>query len=164
MRELCLVDFHWTPVRMVAKWLQSLCPQHAGLTFEIVIVRHKSSIQNDNLMCWRTENCPTNAWTMFYRNSLDATKHGCKSATQPMFRKRSPVFQPAGSVSANAQLKPSRQPPKPNPSIQHHTRKYQPAKRTANHMQPRRQQWNTHLATVRGSTQSTPHKRQWKTR
>lgn len=100
---------------------------------------------------------------MFHWNSLDTTKHGCKSATQPMFRKCRQVFQPAGSLTPNAQLKPSRQPPKPSPSIQHHTRKYQPATNPATHMHSCQQQWNSHPAPVQGSTQSAPHKRQWKT-
>ena len=59
--------------------------------------------------------------------------------------------------------KPSQQPPKPSPSIQHHTSEHWPAKRTATSMHSCQQQWNTHPATVQGSTQSTPHKRQWKT-
>lgn len=59
--------------------------------------------------------------------------------------------------------KPIMQPPKPSPSIQHHTSKHWPAKRTATHMHSCQQQWSTHPATVQGSTQSAPHKRQWKT-
>lgn len=90
---------------MVAEWLRSLCPQHAGLTFEIMVVQHKSSIQFYNYQCWRTRNCSTNAQTMFHWNSLDTTKHGCKSATQPMPSKCNRVFQPAGSLPAKAHLK-----------------------------------------------------------
>ena len=40
---------YWLPVRMVAEWLRSLCPQHAGLTFEIMVAWHKSSIQNTTI-------------------------------------------------------------------------------------------------------------------
>ena len=87
------------------------------------------------------------------------------------------VNQPPSQCSANAvgcssrrvswrqkpTWKPSRQPPKPSPSIQHHTSEHWPAKRTATHRHSRRQQWNTQPAPVQRSTQSAPHKSQWKT-
>ena len=113
------VKVYWTPVCMVAKQLRSWCFKHAvrcssrrvcwrqtyRLKFEIAVVRHKSSIQNDNYQCWRTWSCLNNAQTMFHRNSLDATKHGCKLTTQTMPHKSSQVFQPTGQLPASTHLK-----------------------------------------------------------
>lgn len=103
MRELCFTEIHWTPVCMVAKWLHSSyfkhavrcssrrvrCPQRQGFDLRPTPQRHKLGIQDYNYQCWRTRNCLTNAWTMFHWNSLDASLHGYKLATQPKPRMHS---------------------------------------------------------------------------
>lgn len=80
-----------------------------------------------------------------------------------MFRKCNRVFQPAGSVSANAQLKTEQATTKTQPKHWTLTSEHWPAKRTATHMHSCQAPLCVHPATVQGSTQSAPHKRQWKT-
>lgn len=139
---------YWLPVCMVVDWLRSSCfnqtvrcssrrvscPQKVGFDLHPVPQRHKSSIQDYNYQCWRTGNCPTNAQPMFHWNSLDTTKHGYKLATSQSPTRTVKYSSRRVCCLQKPSKNPIMQPPKPNPSIQHHTREHWPAKCTATHM------------------------------
>lgn len=177
MRELCFAEIHWTPLSMVVKRLRSSCfnqtvrcssrrvrlAQRQGLVY----TQHHRDISQ----AYKTTTIRADA------QEIVPPMHNLCFVDFYWTPPSMGVNQPPSQCSANAigcssrrvrcPQKPtwntSRQPPKPSPSIQHHTSKHWPAKRTATHMHSCQQQWNTHPATVQGSTQSAPHKRQWKT-
>lgn len=178
MPKLYFVDFHWTPPSMVVDWLRSSCfnqtvrcssrrvrlAQRQGLVY----TQHHRDISQ----AYKTTTIRADA-----QEIVQPMHSPCFTEihwTPPSMGVNQPPSQcPAQTVRCSSRRVRWRQTHSWNRAGNHRN----PARafnttpastdpqnaRPPTHMHSCQQQWNSHPATVQGSTQSAPHKRQWKT-